>query len=120
MRPCPLPAHDRNDPPRQIVPAEEIGFELRAKRLDRQVLYRTRLGISAIVEERVEPTVREAQDTVRQCGNRFRLGIVEIESLKPLCPQGGGIPSLRAVAKPASPGRAASPRNRPRCRTNSR
>ena len=50
-----LRAHDRDDAPGQIVPAEEIGLELLAQRVDRQVLDRAGLGIAAIVEERVEP-----------------------------------------------------------------
>ena len=54
MRPWPLLAHQRDDLPRQLVPAEEIGLELFAQHVGRQVLDGAGLAIGAVVEQRID------------------------------------------------------------------
>ena len=57
-----LPAHRRDDAPRQIVPAEEVRLELRAQHVGRHVFERAGLGVGAVVEERVERAAGLGED----------------------------------------------------------
>ncbi len=88
---CAAGTHEGNDPPCQIVPAKDIGFELRPQRLDRQIFHRARLAIGAIVEERVDTASRARCHRLYQGGDGFRLGIVHDQRFDALIFQRGHI-----------------------------
>ncbi|MCY1558498.1 hypothetical protein D9M68_954390 [compost metagenome] len=62
----PLCSHHRNDAACQIMPTEEIGFELRTQCFNRQILNRAGLCISTIVEQRIQLAVGCTQHFIDQ------------------------------------------------------
>ena len=77
-------AHQRHEAAGEIVPAENIGLELFCQKLARDVFHGTGLAVSAIVEQRIKLAVAGFRDIFDQFLNGFGLGVIEIESLKPL------------------------------------
>ncbi|MNV41915.1 hypothetical protein D3C71_1335690 [compost metagenome] len=76
-----LRPHQRDDLAGQLVPAEEIGLELDAQHVRRQVLHRSRLAIGAVVEQRVDLSAGAGRHGFHQLVDRILLGIVEDKSL---------------------------------------
>ncbi len=72
-----LPAHRGDRQARQFMPAEEIGFELRAQHVGRQVFDRTRLAVGAVVEQRIEPPAGPLHHLAECRANGCRVGVVE-------------------------------------------
>ena len=61
--------HQKSD---QLLPAEDIGFELRPQPGARQVLDRARQPKAAVIHERVQPVVGAPQDVLDRGANRVR------------------------------------------------
>jgi hypothetical protein len=77
--PAPLPPHHRDHLAGQLVPAEKVCFELGAQHVGAHVLQRPRLGVGAVVEERIEPAVRRHEHRVEGAGDRGLVHIVQEE-----------------------------------------
>ena len=82
--PSTIGPHRRDDAAGQIVPAEHICLELGAEHMRLEVLNRARLAVAAIVDQRSETPIRRRQHVLGRRRDRLRLGIIEIEALKPL------------------------------------
>jgi hypothetical protein len=76
-------AHDRQDQPGQLMPAEKIRVELRAQSFDRQVLERADLTITAVIEQRVAAAVGHGHGAVEELSDAGGVRVIETEGLKP-------------------------------------
>ncbi|MNV41926.1 hypothetical protein D3C71_1335800 [compost metagenome] len=78
---APLSPHEGNDLAGQFVPAEEIGLELDAQHIRRQILHRSRLAVGAIVEQRVDPAIGAFDHGFYQLIDRILLRVIEDQRL---------------------------------------
>src|SRR5690606_5937076 len=86
-----LDTHDRHDAPREIVPAEEVRFELFPQCLHRQILHRSRLGVSTVIEKSVELAVGSRENVFDERSYGFGLAIVQVESFYPVLLERGEV-----------------------------
>ncbi|CUX61213.1 hypothetical protein AGR5A_Lc80029 [Agrobacterium genomosp. 5 str. CFBP 6626] len=95
------------------MPAEDVGFELLAQRLDRQILHRARLAIGAVVEERVDAAAGSGRHRFHKRGDGFRFGVVHDQGFDALIfqschvgdtPHGGKDPPAVAVERAGAMG----------------
>ena len=84
-------AHRRQHPVGEFLRAEQIGLELQAQRLAREVFDRARLTIGTVVDERVEPAAGARQHFIHRGADRIRRAQVEHQAFKPGVAQRGDI-----------------------------
>jgi hypothetical protein len=105
MRPLPLAAHERDDATGQVVPAEQVGFELGAQDVAAQILDRARLTIGAVVEQRVEPSAGQLQRAFQCRADARRIVQIQSHRAQSLRFESGDVlgPTRRSDHLPAAP-----------------
>jgi hypothetical protein len=83
MRPDALLMHGRQKPRGQVMPTEDIGFELGAQNIGWQVLDEAGLAIGAVVEQGIELAVREGKNVICARCNAGWIGVVKLDGLQP-------------------------------------
>ena len=79
MRPVAVLAHRRNEPPRQIVRADEIDFELLSQQRRRQIFDGAGLAVRRIIEQSRQTAPRQFERSDRTRRDRLRVGEFETQ-----------------------------------------
>ena len=86
-----LSAHDGNDAPGQVMPAEEVRLELLPQGLDWQIFNCPGLRVGAVVVECAERAAGAVENCIDQRRDRLRLAVIEIEGFDAVSLQCGDI-----------------------------
>ena len=96
-----LAAHGRNDQIGEFDPAEQIGFELFAQRVARQVFHRADLAEAAVVEQRVELAAGHVENRRHRRADAGRIVQVEQQAFHALGAQAFDIRRLARAGEHA-------------------